>query len=151
MPGMRTTFWVVALLGIVGCGGKVTEASGDTGGSPSRSFDSGAGSGDGGTIGSGTVDGETSGSEVGAKDAAVVCSLPPASGDQCTFCNNQWYCPQSQSPEPPCAPNPKLYGPCTGSYCVVCADGSVTMWACNAGAQPPMYATYWGTQYSCSP
>jgi hypothetical protein len=155
------------------CGGKVVEnGSGDNsggggdfvgggsgnstgvGGASNFSGGGSAGSGGGGGSGGGsTGDDASSLSEASASDTAVVCALPPASdfggAGQCTFCKNEWYCPQPRMPLPQCQPNPTPNGPCT-SACIECTnDGSASVWLyCVGGTFTPGGIS---SGFSCSP
>jgi hypothetical protein len=99
--------------------------------------------------GSGSTGSHSQASGTGVVSSSSLCSLPPKNTSEgtCTFCDNDWYCPQPRNPQPSCPPSPVQFGPCT-SNCIVCgSDGSVTNWYCNT----PTYSTYALTPYSCSP
>jgi hypothetical protein len=162
MPSMRTIMTTLSLalfpLLAFACGGEIdhvdggapsggsSPSSGSVGGSSSGSSSSGSGSG-----GSTTSD-ASSQSEGGSSDAAVVCTQPPESmyGGQCTFCDDEWYCPLPQNPLPACPAGVRAYDSC-GQYtsgCIACTpDGSITNWFCVMGE----FALPTRRGYSCSP
>jgi hypothetical protein len=168
-------FQVAAILALAACGGKVTEGVGGAGigtgggrdsgselgaadsGSISSNdsglgYGSGSGSGSGSQVGTGSVDGGSSQADAGKAEAAFQCSLP-TSGNVCTFCGNEWYCPTPRMPWPSCPPAPQdppqaAEGVSCTVDCTEClSDGTVWSWDCVGGKLEN--GTNFG--FSCSP
>jgi len=131
--------------------GLVSGGCGEVSGHDDTVSSSGSGSSSGSSAPDSSMSGSGSSGGSGTSDASTICQLPPkatASGT-CTFCNNEWYCPQPRSPQPQCAPDPVDFGPCTAN-CILCgSNGYAIIWACNTGSHPPTYATYVTTPFSC--
>jgi hypothetical protein len=132
MPGMRTTFCVVVLLGAVGCGGQVAEATGDE--SKGSHAEGGTVSNETGAPGSeaGTGSGSGPAFDSATNDTGTIECTMPGQGRPCVLCKNAWYCPGAAYP--PCSMS-NLHGVSCGSRpipsCFACAaNGMGVNWTC---------------------